>query len=203
MSIYELATLTFRVGTTTHRLEGLAGYLKGDDAELIGVFNSEISRQNISLVIRRFEALPALTEARKRALLSAEPFGCDDRLLGMSVEAYAPFAGFENVRLGDRGPYFEFRSYRVPPGGIAPTLEAWADMVPRRSEVSEPTLIFYALDGSPRFIHVWGYPTLAERESLRAEALARGVWPPKSAPRWLTTDMWSELFVPDAQSPLY
>jgi NIPSNAP protein len=203
MSIYELATLTFQVGTTTDRLEGLAGYLEGDDAQLIGVFNSEISRQNVSLVIRRFEGLPALTEARNRALLSAAPFGCDDRLLGMSVEAYAPFAGFENVRLGKRGPYFEFRSYRVPPGGIAPTLEAWADMVPRRSEVSAPTLIFYALDGPPRFIHIWGYPTLAERESLRAEALARGVWPPKSAPRWLTTDMWSELFVPDAQSPLY
>jgi NIPSNAP protein len=203
VSIYELATLTFQVGTTADRLDGLADYLESDDAELIGVFNSEISRQNISLVIRRFEEMPALMEARERALLSRAPFGCDERLLGISVEAYAPFAGFERIRLGERGPYFEFRSYRVPPGGIAPTLEAWAEMVPRRSEVSEPTLIMYALDGAPRFIHIWGYRTLAERESLRAEALARGVWPPRSAPRWLTTDMWSELFVPDARSPLY
>ncbi|MDR1710421.1 MAG: NIPSNAP family protein [Propionibacteriaceae bacterium] len=202
MSVYEFATLTFKVGSTPDRLDGLLDDLAADDARLIGVFSSEISRQNTSIVIRRFESLAPLVAARRRTLLSASPYGCDERLTAFSAEAYAPFDGFGDIELGPRGPYYEFRSYLVPPGGIAPTLEAWAEMVPRRSQVSKPTLICYALDGPPRFTHIWGYPTLAERESLRAEALAKGVWPPRSAPRWLTTDMWSELFVPEPQSPL-
>jgi hypothetical protein len=202
MSVYELATLTFAVGTKPDRLEGLPAYLAQDQGELVGVFNSEISRQNLTLVIRRFETLSLLAEARQRALLSPAPFGCDGRLLAFSAEAHAPFPGFEEAPRGPLGPCYEFRSYKVPPGGIGPTLLAWTAILPARSRISKPPLIMYALDGPPRFVHIWAYTSLAQREQLRTQALEQGVWPPSSAPKWLTTEMSSEIFVPDRLSPL-
>lgn len=203
MTVYELATLTFRPGLGTSRLGGLPAYLEGDpDSTLVGCWHSEISRQNVVLVLRGFEGHEQLRRARERVLASDDPFGCVADLHDLSVETFVPFPGMEALPPGEYGPYYEFRTYVVPPGGIAPTVAAWQEMVPRRAPISAPTVIMYAFDGRPRFIHVWAFPTLREREDWRARAFGEGVWPPSSAPRWLTIEMQSELFLPTEISPL-
>ncbi len=204
MRLYELATLTFAPGLGTSCVPAIQVALQQPESagRLAGCWQSEISRQNLVLLLREFDDAGELDAERRRLLCSSDPFGCGQQLRDLSLESYAPFPGFDAVPTGPRGPYYEFRNYRLPIGGLAPTLAAWSEMVPRRAEVSEPTLIMHALDGRCRFIHIWGYPSLAERERLRAEALSRRVWPPSSAPQWLTTDMTSEVFVPTEISPL-
>lgn len=201
--LIELATLTFRPESTSAGIACLDEYLnESREGELVGSFQSEISRWNVALVLRRYENIETLLEARIATLHSSNPFGCGELLHDMSLETYVPFPGFESVDAGSFGPYYEFRSYLVPPGGIAPTIDAWGEMIPRRSIVSAPTLIMYALDGSTRFTHIWAYKTLEERENLRAEAWDRGLWPPSSAPRWLRAEMKTEVFLPTKASPL-
>jgi hypothetical protein len=203
MAVYELATLRFKPDHTPRGLPRVRDFLASQRrGRLVGSWRSEISRQHLLLVLRRFEAIGELFEDREVVLTSSDPFGCGSLLADLSLEAHAPFPGFEDVPPGSMGPYFEFRSYKIPPEGLAPTLEAWSDMVPRRSAVSRPAVIMYGLDGKTRFTHVWPYPSLADRERLRAEALERGLWPPASAPRWLTEAMRSEIFLPTDFSPL-
>jgi hypothetical protein len=201
--VFELATLTFKPDRTPEGPDRVHAFLAARSAgELVGSWRSEISRQNVILVLRRFESAAELFSQRLGMLNATDPFGCADILATLRLEAYAPFDGFEELPPGSYGPYYEFRSYLIPPAGTAPTVAAWSEMVPRRSAVSRPAVIMYGLDGRPRFTHIWPYPTLAERERLRAEALARGVWPPASAPTWLTESMRSEIFLPTELSPL-
>jgi hypothetical protein len=199
MAVYELATLRFKPDHLSQGLPRVDGRPKG---RLIGAWRPEISRQHVLLVVRRFYELGELFEDRQQVLTSSDPFGCGSLLADLALEAHAPFPGFEDVPPGEAGPYYEFRSYKIPPEGLSPTLAAWSETVPRRSELSRPALIMYGLDGKARFTHIWPYSTLAEREQVRAEALRRGLWPPASAPRWLTEAMRSEIFMPADFSPL-
>lgn len=204
MTFYELATLTFEPGVPPRISNpvNVEKYLEEDESQLVGCWRSEISRQNTILVLNRFDDLESLLDRRRRLIMSGDPFGSGANLATLSLETFVPFPGFEEVVLGAQGPYYEFRTYRVPVGGIAPTIAAWGEKVPERSQVSAPTIIMYALDGPTRFIHVWGYHTLAEREQIRKEALERNLWPPSSAPRWISSNMLSEVFVPTTFSPL-
>jgi hypothetical protein len=203
MSVFELATLRFKPECTSLAAGHLHDFMATcHSGLLVGCWRSEISRQNLILVLRRFESIDKLFAHRTEMLESSDPFGCAALLADMSLEAYAPFPGFEEVPPGRDGPYYEFRSYQIPPAGIGPTVAAWSEIVPRRSEVSRPAIIMFGLDGKTRFLHVWPYASLAERQRLREDALARGVWPPASAPRWLTKHMRSEIFMPTEISPL-
>jgi len=63
-------------------------------------------------------------------------------------------------------------------------------------------IAMHALDGAPRFTHIWPYPSLNDRAAIRADSVARGVWPPKGGPDWLTPDMRSTICLPTAVSPM-
>ncbi|MEI7297978.1 NIPSNAP family protein [Paraburkholderia tropica] len=59
----------------------------------------------------------------------------------------------------------------------------------------------YALDGSPRITHVWGFASLEERMALRAHHCAEKLWPPKGGPQQIekatsticVTEPWSAM----------
>jgi hypothetical protein len=63
-------------------------------------------------------------------------------------------------------------------------------------------LPWYALDGPPRFTHIWLFASLDARAAVHADAVAKGVWPPKSGPDRLTGDMRSIVALPTTISPL-
>jgi hypothetical protein len=81
-------------------------------------------------------------------------------------------------------------------------LDAWKDAVPARHALSPLVGAFAALDGEqPRFLNVWAYACLDERARIRAEAVAKGLWPPKGGPASLTR-MTSTVCTPVPSSPL-
>lgn len=49
---------------------------------------------------------------------------------------------------------------------------------------------------------IWPCASIDARFKLRAEAVAKGIWPPKGAPEWLTGEMQSTIALPTAISPL-
>ena len=85
---------------------------------------------------------------------------------------------------------------------IEPTIEAWKAAVPQRVKYSPLTIAMYAVDGAPRFTHIWPYKGLDDRAAVRAKTVAEGVWPPKGGPAWLTSDMRSTIGLPMPISPL-
>jgi hypothetical protein len=81
-------------------------------------------------------------------------------------------------------------------------MEAWRNAVGPRSELSPLTVAMYALDGAvPRFMNIWPYKSLDERQQARSAAVQKGIWPPRGGPAHLTT-LQSSIFLPADFSPL-
>jgi NIPSNAP protein len=201
---YELATLTIKLGTAASAIAGVDGYVKAAEAKgtLLGCWTSDIGQLNQLYVLRGFADETELQAERIRAFDTTNPFGCGEALVTMDLDAYAPFPFLPPVTPGKFGKVYEIRSYRLKHGGIPATIAAWQAAVPERIKLSPLVVAMYALDGPPRFTHIWPYAGLDARSAIRADAVAKGVWPPKGGPEWLTGDMRSTIVLPTAISPL-
>ena len=201
---YELATLTIKLGTAAQAIAGIDSYVKAPEAKgaLLGCWTSEIGQLNQLYVLRGFADDAELQAERTRAFGTTNPFGCGEALVTMDLDAYAPFPFLPPVAPGKFGKVYEIRSYRLKHGGIPATIAAWRAAVPERIKLSPLLVAMYALDGPPRFTHIWPYASLDARGAVRADAAAKGVWPPKGGPEWLTGDMRSTIVLPTAISPL-
>ncbi|MEY4752593.1 MAG: hypothetical protein RJA44_268 [Pseudomonadota bacterium] len=202
--LYELATLTLRLGTTAAAATAIEAYSRDPEARgrLLGCWYSDIGALNEVVVLRGFDNEAELSAERQRTLLAANPFGCADYLTRLELHSYAPFPWLAPVEPGRFGPIYEIRSYELKTGGLQPTLDAWAKALPARHELSPCTVALYALDGAPRITHIWPAATLNERSQARADAVKQGIWPPVGGPAWLMPQMKSGIYLPTAVSPL-
>jgi hypothetical protein len=201
--LYELATLSCPLLALGQACERARAWV--DEAEagtLLGCWRTDIGTLGQVLVLRGFETPEALAAERLRALMSAAPFHAGDLLRTLAMDSYAPFPFLPPVRTGARGGVYEIRTYRLRPGGLAPTLEAWeAALGPAQAYTAHLVTNLYALDGSPRITHIWAFSSLEERARLRGAAYAAGVWPPKGGPDQIL-EATSTIALPDPGSPL-
>jgi hypothetical protein len=95
---------------------------------------------------------------------------------------------------------YEFRTYTLHPRTLTDFLKRWTDALPKRLELS-PLTAFWYTDVGPlnQVIHVWQYTDTNERSRIRAEAVKRGIWPPKTTD--LIADMRSDILEPLPFSP--
>jgi NIPSNAP len=201
--LYELATLTIRIGSLPQVNAGIDGFVRDGAAKgtLLGCFATDIGALNQVFVLRSFEAAADVQAERLRVYTSANPFNCGDALTAMSLETYLPFPFVPPVKPGRFGGVYEFRQYTVKTGGLPQTAALWEKALPARLELSPLLVAMYALDGAPRYAHIWPYADVATRGKIRADAMAKGVWPPVGGAQWLA-DMRSTITVPTAISPL-
>ncbi len=201
---YEIATLTIKLGTAAQAIAGIDGYVKAAGAKgtLLGCWASEIGQLNQFYVLRGFADDAELQAERTRAFGTGNPFGCGEAIVTMGFDSYVPFPFLPPVATGKFGKVYEIRTYRLKPGGIPATIAAWQAAVPERVKLSPLVVAMVALDGPPRFTHIWPFASLDARAAIRADAVAKGVWPPKGGPDWLTGDMRSTIALPTAISPL-
>ena len=204
MKYYELATLSTVIFGAGKAAPGIKDYVSAPNAKgkLLGAWYSDIGRLNEVFVLREFNSPDDLHAERERARRSSNPFGCLEFLTDLKMDSYAPLEFIPPVETGDFGPFYEIRTYRMKPNGLAPTEEKWRDAVPTRSTYSPLTIAMYSIDGGSRFTQIWPYRSLDERHAARAKSVADGNWPPKGGPDWLTPDMYSAVALPLAFSPL-
>lgn len=202
--LYEIATLTVKLGTAAKAVAGIGDYVGAPEAKgtLLGCWANEIGELNQLLVLRSFGDHEAYRGERARALRTANPFNAGEAIAQMSFDTYVPFPFLPPVVPGKYGSVYEIRTYRLKHGGVPPTIAAWEAAMPERGKLSPLSIAMYALDGPPRFTHIWPFASLDARAAVRAESVARGVWPPKGGPDWLTGEMRSIIALPTAISPL-
>jgi len=201
MQRYEIATLATTIGAAPKAGPAIEAYAREGKGRLLGILASEIGALNQILVLRGFEGDAELQAERARAATSGNPFGAAEWLTGFTQDSYAPFPFVAPVETGARGPIYEVRSYVFKTGGLAPTLAAWQAQLPARQELSPLLIAMYRLEGPVGFTHIWPYPSLNDRMAIRADAVARDIWPPEGGPSWLA-EMKSTICVPVAGSPL-
>jgi hypothetical protein len=203
--LYELSTLScplLSLGEAATR--AIAWATEGSKrGELLGCWRTELGTLGRVLLLRGFDTAECLAAERERALLSQNPFDGGDIVTALDMASFAPFPFLPAVKPGRRGSVYEFRTYRLKPGGLAPTLAGWqAAITPAHDYTQHLVTNMYALDGAPRITHIWAFESLDERARLRANAYGTGVWPPKFGPEQIL-DATSVIGLPDALSPLH
>jgi NIPSNAP len=183
--LYELTTLSFPLLSVSEVSEGARAYVTDLDAigEFLGCWYTDIGTLGRLLILRGFETAEDLAAERKRALLSSNPFNGAGVVTSLEMDSYAPFPFLPAPRTDMQEKVYEFRTYRLKPGGLAATLTGWEQAIePAHEYTAHLVLNMYALDGPPRITHIWAFSSLEERFYLRSNAYATGVWPPKGGP---------------------
>ncbi len=203
--VYELATLSCSLLALDETADRAHAWVHGDQAkgQFLGSWATELGTLGRLLVLRGFETQERCNAERRRALLSADPFHAGDAVRTLEMDSYAPFSFLPPVSPGDWGGVYEFRTYRLRPGGLGPTLAGWeAALEPAREYTEHLVINMYALDGAPRITHIWGFASLAQRAELRKRAYGTGVWPPKGGPEQIL-EATSTIALPRDGSPLH
>jgi len=202
--IYSICTIEVPPGKVNDALAAIgaassAGRFTGD---LRACWYSEIGRLNRILLIVAYPSGDAMIAANQEMLTGADPFGVAAVATGISVEAYTPFPGVDFLAPGSHGPFYEVRVYMLKSSGVTPTFVAWSKVLAARTQLSPLVSVMYGLDGAlPRFIHIWPFPSLNDRASIRDASVKQGVWPPPGGLPHLQS-MNSEIYLPAAFSPL-
>lgn len=182
---YELTSLACPMLGTSEVAKAARDWVATPDAigTPLGFWRTEFATLGRLLILRGFDTADALRQERRRALLSANPFNAGRLITALEMDSYQRFPFLPPARPGTHGDVYEFRTYKLKPGGLPPTLAGWeAAIAPAREYTAHLVINMYALDGPPRITHIWGFESLAQRASLRSNAFSAGVWPPKGGP---------------------
>lgn len=202
MLIYDVVTLTVKVGMAGEAMGRIRDSAPAPGATLLGCWLSDIGTLGKVMILRSFESEQASGAARRQQLLEGNPFACADLITEIEVGSYAPFPFLPPIQAGEFGAVYEMRVYGMQLASLQATIAAWEKAIPERTRFSPLVGAMYALDGTvPRFLNIWPYANLNERSRIRAETVQQGVWPPKGGPAHLTT-MESTIYMPAPFSPL-
>lgn len=200
--LYELTTLSCAPLTEGAVAVAACDWMAHGTGQLLGVWCSEIGDLFQVKLLRGFHTADALEQERRRALMDPSPFGINDPAIQVHTESYKGFPFLADIEPATFGGFYEFRTYFLKPGGLAPTLASWQDAIGPASEYTAHLVVnMYALDGPPRITHIWGFSSLEQRSALRASHYAAGLWPPKGAPQQIARAT-TMICVPQAYSPL-
>lgn len=101
------------------------------------------------------------------------------------------------------GGIYEIRSYTLAAGAIPGMIERWSAKIGERVKLSPLVGAWYSELGElNKWVHIWAYKDALERQRIRAEAIARGVWPPGGAAAGAVIRQENMLVVPASFSPL-
>jgi hypothetical protein len=201
---YDVTILTVRPGTTPKALSRLEQWLRDTptNGRLLACWFNELGALNAIMLIRAYASDLAVLADRDVIIQSGNPYGIADLTVAATSEIYKSFPFIAPMQAGPTGPVFEVRTYVLKPDGLAPTMELWKTAVPNRSKLSPLLAAMYSLGGTmPRFMHIWPYISLDERQRLRGEAVRIGVWPPPGGPDQLLSQQ-ADVFLPASFSPI-
>jgi NIPSNAP len=203
---YDVTTITVHPGKHPEALTRLRSWLPAqkpaDAGELLACWYSDLGALNQILVIRSGDDERDARAQRAAIVMSQDPFGVGEFITALTMDTYVSFPFMRPIAAGRYGPFYEVRTYVLRPDGLAKTIELWRNAVPGRLTVSPLLAAMYSVTGPVlRFMHIWPYASLDERQRLRTKAVADGVWPPPGGPDQLISQQ-ADIFLPAEFSPL-
>jgi len=204
--IYEMRTYLLKPGTVPKAEEAFAERIAGRVklSPLGGFWRTEVGTLNQIIHVWPYK------DTNERAKIRAEavekkvwPPKIADFVLDMESKILlgAPFS--PNFAPGEHGGIYEFRTYTFAAGMIPKVIERWSGHIKQRVALS-PLIFagFTDIGDLNQWVHVWAYKNMGERERIRAEAVAKGIWPPPRDESVVMFRQESKLAVPAKFSPL-
>jgi len=205
--IYEVRTYTLRTGAVAEFEERFAKRkpMRDKHSKLGAFWHTEFGPLNQVVHAWPYDDLQHRTAVREAMAKDTELQATSGRDLIVAQEAEimtpAPFMAALGSRDYGTGNIYEMRIYTYAPGDLPKVLEAWGKAVPGREKLSPLAACWTSeLGGLNKFVHVWVYKDMAERNRVREESRKGGQWPPQSGVRPIRQE--NKLLVPAAFSPL-
>jgi hypothetical protein len=208
--IYEMRTYTLKPGKVAEFEERFAERLpyRQRHSPLGAWWHTEFGPLNQVVHVWPYENLQHREEARAARANDLDLRrlgGGGDFIVSQEAEICIP-APFMRPLGGDQalGNFYEMRSYTFLPGAIPGLIESWAKAIPQREEYSPLAAGMYTeLGGLNKWIHIWPYQSLEDRNRIRTEARQAGVWPPGGSYRESMVRQENKILIPVAFSPMH
>ena len=205
--IYEVRTYTLKPGSVAQFEENFAKALPHREkySKLGGFWHTEVGPLNQVIHIWPYDDLNQRAEIRAEAVKDPNwpPHNDPDMYVSQESEIFTP-APFMRPMGGDQalGNIYEMRLYTYKTGSMPEVLKRWAAAIPHREEYSPLAAGMYSeLGGLNKWMHVWPYKDLEERNRIRAEAGKNPNWPPPTREFLLRQE--NKMLVPAAFSPMH
>ena len=173
-------------------------------SRLTALWHSEVGALNEITHIWTYDSFAQRTEIRAEAVRTGVwPPKISEFIVSMQSEVFLPAPFSPPLEPREVGPLFEIRSYTLAPGGVPGMIERWAPKIEERVKLSPLVGAWYSeFGGLNKWVHIWAYKDAGERQRIRAEAIARGVWPPGGGAAGVMVRQENKLVMPAACSPL-
>jgi hypothetical protein len=201
--ILEIRSYVLKIGATPQALARFTERLPGRTkvSPIAGFFQSEVGMLNQIHMMWPYASLAERERCRDVKVENYPPPMSD---IGVELEVRvfnaAPFA--PRVEPRKLGELYEIRTYTYAAGSIPHVIEAWGTRIEERQKYSPLVFAGYSEFGVQNlWIHIWAYKDWNDRQHVREEVHAKGVWPPKSNPAAVLLRQQNALVVPTALSP--
>jgi hypothetical protein len=102
-------------------------------------------------------------------------------VLAVRSDIMLPFTFSPEMKPGKMGPYFEMRIYTYQVGGWTLLADNWERALPARLKYGPPCALLYSeLGALNKFVHIWPFASLDQRNQVRDQVKAAGIWPPSA-----------------------
>ena len=205
--IYEVRTYTLKPGAVAQFEENFGKALSHRQkySKLAAFWHTEIGPLNQVIHVWPYESLDERTRIRAAASKDPNwpPRNDPDMYVSMESEIFIP-APFMRPMGGNQalGNIYEMRSYTYKTGAMPEVIKRWGAAVPHREEYSPLAAAMYTeLGGLNKWVHIWPYKDLVERNRVRAEALKSPHWPPQTREFLLKQE--TKIMAPASFSPMH
>jgi hypothetical protein len=203
--IYEIRTYRLTPGSVAEveKRFGEAYEHRKKYSPIVAFWHTEIGPLNEIIHVWPYQDLGERARLRAEAAKDPNwPPKISEFVLCMQSDILVPFPFSPQMTPGKMGPFYEMRIYTLKIGTLAETMKGWEAKLPERIKLSLLAVVGHVdLGVVNRFIHIWPYASLEQREQVRATARQTGVWPPGGGAGRLLT-MENKIMMPAAFSPM-
>jgi hypothetical protein len=204
--IIEVRTYALKPGSLAEVEKRFGEALPGREklSKLAAFWHTEVGPLNEITHIWTYDNLDQRTGIRSEAIRAGVwPPKMGEFITTMQSELFLPAPFSPPLEPRQVGPLFEIRAYTLAPGGIPGMIERWSTKIEERNKLSPLVGAWYSEFGSlNKWVHVWAYKDAAERQRIRADAIARGIWPLGGGPAGGMLKQENKLVMPASFSPI-
>jgi hypothetical protein len=203
--IIEMRTYTLKPGSipTFEERFGQALKVREKFSKLGAFWHSEVGPLNQVIHVWPYDSFEHRTKVRAEAAKAdGWPPNTREFVVSQKSEVFLPAPFSPPLEPRQLGNIYEIRSYDYAAGAIPGVIDRWSGKIGERIKLSPLVGAWYSEFGAlNKWVHIWAYKDAAERQKIRGEAVAKGIWPPGSTPGMLLKQE-NMLVVPAAFSPL-
>ncbi len=204
--IIEVRTYQLRPGTLAEAEKrfGAALPIREKHSRLGAFWHTEVGALNQIIHVWQYDSFAQRAEVRAAAAQEEGwPPPIREFVVSQQSEVFVPAPFSPPLVPREIGPVFEIRRYTIAPGAMQGVMDRWATKVDERVKLSPLVGAWHSeLGGLNKWVHIWAYKDAAERQRIRADAVARGLWPPGSGATGAILAQENMLVAPAAFSPI-